>query len=268
VADTHDYLFFFTNRGRVFRIKCYEMADDSSRISKGTAVVNLFPIPEGEIVTAMVAVSHLNPNQYLLMATRKGEVKRTSLDNFSLVRSSGLIAMDLEEGDEQVAAALAGGDDEVILVTRNGEAIRFSVSDLRASSRTSGGVRGIRLAGDDSVVSMVVPKKGTYLLIVSTNGYGKLTHVEEYPKHHRGGGGVKTFRVSELKKDTVANARIVTLTDQLMIMTAQGIMIRTPVREKDQGISILGRATQGVRVMKLDPGDSVVAVTSFEQTEE
>jgi DNA gyrase subunit A len=268
VADTHDYLFFFTNRGRVFRIKCYEMPDDSSRVSKGTAVVNLFPIPEGEAVTAMVTTSELSPNMYLLMATVRGEIKKTSLDKFAQVRSSGLIAMDLEQGDEQVSARIASADDDVILVTEKGQSIRFPVSDLRASSRTSGGVRGMRLSSGDRVVSMVIPEPDTYLLIVSANGYGKITPVGQYPRHHRAGGGVRTFRPAEKRKDTVANARIVTLTQQIMIMTAQGIVIRTPVKEGNAGISILGRSTQGVRLMKLDPGDEVVAVTAFDQSDE
>jgi DNA gyrase subunit A len=268
VADTHDYLFFFTNRGRVFRIKCYEIMDDSSRVSKGTAVVNLFPIPEGEKITAMVAVTGLDPNMYLLMGTRRGEVKKTSLDKFSVVRTSGLIATDLEEGDEQVAACLAAEKDEVIMITQKGQSIRFAVSELRASSRTSGGVRGMRLASGDSVVAMVIPKPDAYLLIVSVQGYGKITPVSEYPSHHRAGGGVRTFRITEKKNDRVASARIVSLTQQIMIMTAQGIVIRTPIKEGNWGISILGRNTQGVRLMKPDPGDEIVAVTSFEQNDE
>jgi DNA gyrase subunit A len=244
------------------------MPDDSSRVSKGTAVVNLFPIPEGESVTAMVAVSELSPNTFLLMATSRGEIKKTSLDKFAVVRSSGLIAMDLEAGDELVAARLASADDDVIMVTQKGQSIKFLVSGLRASSRTSGGVRGMRLSSGDEVVTMVVPEPDTYLLIVSVNGYGKITPVSEYPRHHRAGGGVRTFRVAEKRTDKVASARIVTLTEQIMIMTAQGIVIRTPIKEGNFGISILGRSTQGVRLMKLDPGDEVVAVAAFEQSDD
>ena len=146
VADTHDNLLFFTNRGRVFRLKCYEIPADSSRTAKGMAVINLFPVAENERVTAMVAVTDFKPDTYLLLATRRGEIKKTASDNFASVRSSGLIAMDVEEGDELVAACLATDQDDVILVTAKGQSIRFAVSSLRATSRTSGGVRGIRLS--------------------------------------------------------------------------------------------------------------------------
>ena len=153
VADTHDNLFFFTNRGKVFCLKCHEIPADSSRVAKGTAVINLFPVTEGERVTAMVGVTDFVPDTYMLMATYQGEIKKTAVANFASVRSSGLIAMDLAAGDELVAACLATDQDDVILVTQKGQAIRFAVSGLRASSRTSGGVCGIRLASQDRVVN-------------------------------------------------------------------------------------------------------------------
>jgi DNA gyrase subunit A len=266
VADTHDNLLFFTNRGRVFHLKCYEIPADSSRVAKGTAVINLFSISNDEKVTAMVALADFTPDAYLLMATSHGEIKKTAVKNFASVRSSGLIAMDLAPGDELVAAGLATDQDDVLLVTEQGQAIRFVVSGLRAVSRTSGGVRAIRLSLGDQVVSMDIASPKAYVLAVTTGGFGKLTPVAEYPKQHRAGGGVRTFKLAE-RTDKVAAARVVSLSQQAMIISAAGIVLQTPVKEKDprQGITILGRSTQGVRLMRLDPGDMVVAVACFDK---
>jgi len=265
VADTHDRLYFFTNRGKVFCLKCHEIPADSSRTGKGTAVINLFPVAEGERVTAMVAVSDFKRGDYLIMATCGGEVKKTAVQSFIQVRSSGLIAMDLEEGDELCAAHLASDQDELVLVTRKGQSIKFAVSELRASLRTSGGVRGIRLASDDRVVSMGIVYPDTFLLVVTTNGFGKLTKVGDYPRQHRAGSGVKTFRVVE-KTGEVIDAKVVSRSQQLMIISAEGIITRTLVRGKGpkKGISIQGRSTQGVRLMRLEEGDQVVAIACFE----
>jgi len=265
VADTHDSLLFFTNRGRVFRLKCYEIPPDSSRVAKGTAVINLFPIADNEKVTAMVAVTDFTPDTYLLMATCRGEIKKTAGDNFASVRSSGLIAMDLEEGDELVAACLATEQDDVILVTRKGQAIKFAVAKLRASSRTSGGVCGIRLASDDQVMGMDIAYPDTFMLVVTTGGFGKLTPVSRYPRQHRAGSGVRTFVLAE-KTGEVAAARVVSQSQQLMIISAGGIIIRTPVKEEDpkKGIAVQGRSTQGVKLMRLGHGDKVVAIACFE----
>jgi len=266
VADTHDNLLFFTNRGRVFHLKCYEIPADSSRTAKGTAVINLFPIADNEKVTAMVALSDFRSGAYLLMATRRGEVKKTPVDNFAAVRSSGLIAMDLEPGDELVAACSATDQDDVLLVTEQGQAIRFAVSELRAATRTSGGVRGIRLTPDDQVVGMDIVRPKTYILAVTTGGFGKLTPVAAYPQQHRAGGGVRTFKLTE-KSGKVATFEVVSLSQQAMIISSDGIVIQTPVKEKDprKGITILGRSTQGVRLMRLDPGDKVVAIACFDK---
>jgi len=265
VADTHDNLLVFTNRGKTFCLKCYEIPADSSRTAKGMAVINLFPVADGERVTAIVAVTDFRPSTYLLMATCRGEVKKTALDKFASVRSSGLIAMDLEEGDELVAARLASDQDDVILVTQKGQAIRFAVSELRASSRTSGGVRGIRLTPDDQVVSMDITCPDTFLLVITTGGFGKLTPVNDYPQQHRAGSGIRTFKLTE-KTGRVATARLVSQPQQLMIISADGIVIRTPVKEKDprQGITIQGRSTQGVKLMRLGHGDKVVAIACFD----
>jgi DNA gyrase subunit A len=267
VADTHDNLLFFTNRGRVFHLKCYEITADSSRTAKGMALVNLFSIADNERVTAMVALADFKPHSYLLLATRNGEIKKTTADNFASVRSSGLIAMDLEPGDELVTACLATDKDDVLLVTQQGQAIRFAVSDLRSASRTSGGVRAIRLAASDQVVGMDIARPKGYVLAVTAGGFGKLTPVAAYPRQHRAGGGVKTFKLVE-KTSRVAAAAVVSLSQQVMIISAEGIIIHTPVKEKDpkqKGISIQGRSTQGVRLMRLDPDDRVVAIACFDK---
>ena len=265
VADTHDNVLFFTSRGKVFRLKCYEIPADSSRVAKGTAIINLFPIADNESVTAMLPVTGSSPDTYLLMATRHGEIKKTAVTNFASVRSSGLIAMDLAEGDELVAASLATDHDDIIVVTQNGRSIRFSVSELRASSRTSGGVRGIRLAPDDKVVSMDTIDPNAFLLVATTNGFGKLTRISDYPRQHRAGRGVRTFKVIEKTGGLVA-ARLVTQSQQLMIISAEGIVTRIPLKEKDprQGIPVQRRSTQGVRLMRLESGDKVVAITALD----
>ena len=265
VADTHDIMFFFTNRGKVFCLKCHELPADSSRVAKGMAVVNLFPVIERERVTAMVAVTDFTPDTYMLMGTYQGEIKKTAVDKFASVRSSGLIAMDLAEGDELVAACLATDKDDVILVTQKGQSIRFAVSPLRASSRTSGGVRAIRLAAGDHVVSMDKVGTDAYLLVVTAGGFGKLAALSQYPRQHRAGGGVRTFLITEKSGDLTA-AKVVWLTDQVMIISAEGIVTRTPVKEKDprKGITTQGRSTQGVRLMRVEPGDEVVAIASFD----
>ena len=269
VADTHDTLFFFTNRGKVYSLKCYETPADTSRVAKGTAVINLFPVTEGERVTAMVAVTDFVPDTYMLMATHQGEIKKTAVDKFAAVRSSGLIAMDLAQGDELVAACLSTDQDDIIFVTQKGQSIRFVVSSVRASSRTSGGVRAIRLASGDHVVGMDKAGEGACLLVVTTGGFGKLTSISQYPRQHRAGSGVRTFNIVE-KTGDVSASKVVSLTEQVMIISADGIVTRTPVTEKDprQGITIQGRSTQGVRLMTLKSGDEVVAITSFEVKKE
>ena len=265
VADTHDDLFFFTDRGKVFYLKCHEIPAGSSRTSKGLAVINLLSIAGGERVTAMVATTGLAPDTFMVMATRQGEIKKTSLDKFAAVRSSGLIAMDLAPGDELVSVCLATDKDDIILVTQKGQSIRFGVSSLRAASRTSGGVRAMRLGGGDGVVSIDKAVANAYLLVVTNGGYGKITPIAEYPRQHRAGSGVRTFKIVE-KSGEVAAAWVVLTTQQVMIVSAEGMVTRTPVKERDprQGITVQGRSTQGVRLMSLEEGDKVVAIAAFD----
>jgi len=265
VADTHDDLFFFTDRGKVFYLKCHEIPPGSTRTSKGLAIINLLSIADGERVTAMVATTGLMKGTYMVMATKLGEVKKTAVDRFTAVRSSGLIAMDLAPSDELVSVSLATDKDEVIIVTRQGQSICFDVASLRSASRTSGGVRGIKLAKGDTVISMdKVDPKG-YLLVVSSGGYGKITSMEKYPRQRRAGSGVRTFKIVEKTGDVTA-ARVVSESQQVMLITAEGMMTRTPIKEPKHGISTQGRSTQGVRVMALDEGDRLVAITTFDES--
>src|SRR5437868_5887121 len=257
VAHSHDSLLFFTDRGRVFQLRVYEL-QDTGRTAKGEHIINLISIEQRERVTAIVYVPKGVSRDYMIVATRKGEVKKTAMDEFEVVRRSGLIAMDLEEDDELIGAKLAHADDDVLMITAQGKAIRFTVEELRSASRTSGGVRGIRLAKGDTVVSLNLTPKDSELLIVTENGFGKRTPIEEYPRHSRGGGGVITSKVTE-KTGLVATARIITEKDNdLMIISSGGVVIRTDVNT----IRRAGRDTQGVSVMNLGGGDKVVAVAT------
>ncbi len=254
----HDSLLFFTNRGRVFQLKAYALPD-VGRTAKGEHIRNLIGIDQDEAVTAVVAVPKFVARDYMVMATKLGEVKKTSLDEFAVVRSLGLIAMDLEPGDELIGARLVGANDQVLLITEHAQAIRFEVQELRAASRTSGGVRGVRLDQGDRVVSLNVAVPGSELLVVTTKGYGKRTPISEYPTHGRGGGGIITARLTD-RTGHLAAARILTEDDHdLMIISAEGTVIRTDWHSIAQS----GRPTQGVRLMNIGNGDQVVAITTI-----
>ncbi len=255
IASTHHNLLFFTDRGRVFRLRCYDIPRESSRTAKGIPIVNLLSIDVKERVTAVIIAPDSVEDKFLVSATRNGEVKKTSLAEFSSVRSSGLIAMDLEQGDELVRARVAQADDQVLLVTESGQSIKFAVAKLRTASRTSGGVRGIRLAPGDGVVGMEVAVPDAHILVISSNGFGKRTPFKAYPLQHRGGSGVRTFKVIA-KTGRVVAARVVYPSDELMLISAKGIVIRTSV----ESISVQGRATQGVGVMKVEQGDWVASI--------
>ncbi|HEY7123868.1 MAG TPA: DNA gyrase subunit A [Ktedonobacterales bacterium] len=257
VAHSHDGLLFFTNRGRVFQLAAHELPD-VGRQAKGEHLRNLIAIDQGELVTAVVNVPKFEARDYLIMATRRGEVKKTNLDEFAVVRRNGLIAMDLEDGDELVGAKRVGAKDQVMLVTTQGQAIRFEVQDLRSASRMSGGVRGIRLDEGDSVVALDAVRENAELLVVSQHGYGKRTPLSEYTTHGRGGSGVKTIRVTD-KTGPIAAARIISDHDNdLMIISAGGTVIRQGVDHIFQG----SRITQGVRLMNIANGDMVVAIAT------
>jgi DNA gyrase subunit A len=254
VADTHDSLLFFTDRGRVFQLRAHEVPD-SSRIARGTPVVNLIEIQPDEVITAVVSTQTYDTD-FMILATKLGEVKKTPLREFESVRRSGLIAMGLETGDELVFARLAKETDDVIIVSSQGKSMRFSISDLRSASRTSGGVRGMKLAGpEDAVVGMEVVEEAGLLLTISETGLGKRTPFEDYPKHSRGGQGVLTHNVTARTGRVVA-ARTVTAGMELMLITTSGIVIRTTV----DSIAAHGRIAQGVQVVKPGPGDAVAEI--------
>src|SRR5437764_7525186 len=257
VAHSHDSLLFFTDRGRVFQLRVYELPD-TGRTAKGEHIINLISIEQRERVTAIVYVPKGVSRDYMIVATKKGEIKKTAMDEFEVVRRSGLIAMDLEEDDELIGAKLAHADDDVLMITSEGKAIRFTVAELRSASRTSGGVRGIRLSEDDTVVSLNLTPRDSELLVVTEHGYGKRTPIDEYPTQSRGGGGVITLKVTE-KTGLVAAARVISDSDNdLMLISAGGVVIRSDVT----AIAWSGRAKQGVRLMNLGEGDSVVAVAT------
>ncbi len=257
VADTHDSLLFFTDRGRVFQLRTHEIPD-TSRQARGIPLINLIDIDQGELVTAVVATRTMD-RDFMVLATKQGEVKKTALSEFESVRRSGLIAMDLEAGDELVVARLAAEGDDVILITTDGHAVRFAVDELRSASRASGGVRGIRLGRGAHLVSMEVVKPGEQVLTVTANGYGKRTPVEEYPRHSRGGQGVITHQVTD-KTGPVAIARMVNPMQELIVISAEGIVLRTRL----DSIAQVGRASQGVQVMRMAPGDRVASIATID----
>jgi DNA gyrase subunit A len=257
VTHSHDSLLFFTDRGRVFQLRVFELPD-TSRTAKGEHIINLINIEQRERVTAVVSVPKGVSRDFMLVATKKGEVKKTVMSEFEVVRRNGLIAMNLEEDDELVSARLARADDDVLMVSENGQSIRFTVAELRSASRTSGGVRGLRLAPDDKLVSLNLISDGGELLVVTENGYGKRTPVDEYPRHNRGGSGVLTARLNE-KTGKIAAARLITENDSdLMIVSAFGVVIRMDISV----IRVLGRTTQGTHVQNLAEGDTVVSVST------
>ncbi len=261
VADTHDSLLFFTDRGRVFQLRAFDVPD-ASRQARGIPLINLIEIDQRESVTAVVVGRDFEKDA-MVLATADGEVKKTALSEFASVRRSGLIAMDLEPNDILVSAKLAAEDDEAVVITSDGQAVRFPVGELRSASRASGGVRGVRLGRDARVVTMEVVSAGDQLLTVSANGFGKRTPVAEYPTHHRGGGGVITFNVLDVTGPVVA-ARMVRDSQELIVISQEGIVLRTRV----EGIAIQGRPTQGVSIMSPGPGDAVASVATIEMAPE
>jgi DNA gyrase subunit A len=254
VANTHDDILFFTNRGRVFQAKAHELPDQG-RSARGMPLINFIRIAPDETVQAMVRVQDFSKGGYFIFATRKGEVKRVTIDEFAAVRSNGLIAMQLEGDDELVRVRRSGGNQDVLLVSRHGQAIRFTEDEIRASGRASGGVRGMRLDGKDAVVAAEVVEPGAQLLLVTEKGYAKRTPLDEFPTQGRGGGGVRAMAVSP-RNGGVATARVVRPIDEVMVISGEGQVLRTPV----EGISEQGRTAQGVILMNLSAPDQVAAV--------
>ena len=256
VCDTHDNLLIFTNRGKVYHLKGFDVPD-SRRQAKGTYITNLIEMASDEHVTTILTVRDYE-RDYLLLATRNGIIKKTPLPEFEEVRRNGKIAMRLDDGDDLIAARLATDASNVLLVSNKGQASRFTIDDLRAASRTSGGVRGMKLPSAGYVVGVETVDDGDALLIITDKGYGKRTLISEYPVHRRGGQGVKTLNITD-KTGDVAACRIVREDQELMIVSVDGVMIRTSVDK----ISLLGRVTQGVTVMRIGEGDKVAAIAAI-----
>ena len=252
-ADTLDTLLFFTDRGRVYSLKCYRVPQETSRTSKGIPLVKLISIEEKERVTEILAVTEFVPGDSMIMATSRGVIKRSAAESFASVRSNGLIAMRLGKGDELVAAKVAGKDSEVIIVTEGAHSIRFALGGLRLASRTSGGVRAIHLAPDDRLVAMDIVSPDDYLMVITRTGYGKCTLLSRYRIQSRGGTGVKTL---SSKVGRVVAARVINTDDEVMLLTAQGVILRM----QGANIPTQGRIRRGASLMKPDEGDEVISI--------
>jgi DNA gyrase subunit A len=258
---THDYLLFFTNFGKVYRLKAYQIPE-SGRVARGTAVVNLIQLDPNETVTAVIPIKAFDSG-YLMLMTKKGIVKRTALNKFDSSRKNGLIAINLNSDDELISVRESTGNDEAIIITNQGMSVRFNENDVREMGRVATGVRGIRLSADDEVVCMEVLRPDGKLLIVSENGYGKRTELDEYRIQTRGGKGIKTYNVTS-KTGKVVSARVVKDDEEIMLINSQGVLIRLHVNE----ISVLGRSTSGVRLMRTNDSCCVVSTARIMDKQE
>ena len=265
VVETHDTLFFFTNRGRVYPLKAYQIHGDSSRTSRGVLLANLLPLDRGEQIQAMLIINNPRDEYPLLLATKRGEIKALKTGELTRIRPSGLIVMDLGQGDELVSVAQVGEAKDAVMVTENGQAIKFPISGLTPRSRTAGGVRGIRLLKNDQVVAMGTVTPNSHLLIVSVHGYGKSTPLTSYPRHSRGGQGVRTFRTSD-KAGKVAAARVVSdgPGQLILIISAKAQVVRITLED----VRVTGRNTQGVIVWRdREPDDYVASIACFQESD-
>ena len=261
VANSHDHVMFFTNLGRVYKLKCYEIPE-GSRTSKGMNINNLLPLSADESVTSMIKVPDIESEQYLVMVTRNGIIKRTELSAFSHARKNGLIAIDLNEGDELAWVRLTDGNKELVVATRNGMAIRFHETDVRVMGRAAKGVKAITLRGDDKVIGMSMLREGAYILTVSETGYGRLSNVSDYRIQSRGGHGVINYNTDKYGK--VAAIKSVDLDDDIILISNDGVIIRIEANS----IRICSRTSKGVRVMKVSDESKVVTLSRAPHEEE
>src|SRR3954449_12888023 len=263
VASTHDYILFFTNVGKVYRLKVHELPL-GSRQSKGRAIVNLLPLRQDEQVRAVVQTRNFSEAKYLVFGTKKGVVKKTELKAYNTpLKAAGIIAIKMRESDELVAVRHSSGDDDILMVSKLGQAIRFHEKDVRAMGRDASGVQGMRMRGDDEVISLNIAQDDSDLLVVTENGYGKRTRISDYPRKGRGGMGVKTIQLAE-GKGTIVGARIVRDGYQVMLISTGGTMIKIPVEE----VEGLGRSTQGVIVVRLRSGEIVSSLAPVVDTDD
>lgn len=262
MSNTHHFIMFFTNTGRVYRLKGYEIPE-ASRTSRGTAIINLLQLMPGEKITAVIPIEYYGEDAYLVMATKNGLIKKTPLREYMNVRKIGLAAITLREDDELIEVKFTDSKKEIILATKYGQCIRFKEGDVRATGRTSMGVRGINLADRDEVIGMQLVTQGTHLLIVSEKGMGKRTSMEEFTAQNRGGKGVKCYKITE-KTGNVVGIKAVDEEDEIMIINTEGIIIRMLC----SGISVLGRITSGVKLINLKDGDMVASIAKVRDEEE
>ena len=262
VTTTHNYLMFFTNTGRVYRLKGYEIPE-AGRTARGVAIVNLLQLQAGEKITAVIPLKSYEDGKYLFMATRNGMVKKTDILEYQNVRKTGLTAIVLRDNDELIEVKATNGDDDIFLITKNGMSIRFNEKDVRQTGRTSMGVKGIHLGKDDIVISMQMSSQGEKILLVTENGMGKRTLISEFNVQNRGGKGVKCYKITEKTGDLVG-AKIVTDENDVMIITTEGIIIRTSC----DGISTLGRVTSGVKIINLNYDNNVKVASMTEVQKE
>ena len=255
MTTTHHYLMFFTNKGRVYRLKAYEIPE-SGRTARGTAIVNLLQLMPGEKINAVIPIRSYDDNRYLFMATKKGIVKKTSIKEYVNIRKSGLQAINLREDDELIEVKSTNHKKEIIMVTKHGQCIRFHEEDVRPTGRTSMGVIGMNLSYDDEVIGMQLNTQGNYLMLVSEYGMGKCTNIEEFTLQHRGGKGVKCYKITE-KTGNVVSAKAVNMENEVMLITTEGIIIQLKVSE----VSVLGRITSGVKLIDLDPKKDIVVAS-------
>ncbi|MEE1224674.1 MAG: DNA gyrase subunit A [Clostridia bacterium] len=261
-TSTHHNILFFTTRGIVYQLKGYQIPE-ATRQAKGMAIVNLLPLEQGEKISAMIPIKTFEKGNYLTFVTRNGLIKKTDLMDYSRIRQNGLRAIELVEGDELISVRLTDGEQEIVIATHDGLAIRFNEKDVRSMGRTTRGVRGIRLHDGDFVVSATVPGEGETLLMVTENGYGKKTEVEEYRAQSRGGKGIFTYRITD-KTGKLVGMTSVNDSEDVMLITSEGVVIRMHADE----ISTFGRQTQGVRLMRLADEVSVVSLALTERYEE
>ncbi len=262
MTTTHHYLMFFTNTGRVYRLKAYEIPE-ASRTARGTAIINLLQLMPGERITAVIPINKFEPGQFLMMATKKGLVKKTPIQEYANVRKIGLAAISLRDDDELIEVKFTNNKKDIILVTKDGQCIRFNETDVRSTGRVSMGVRGINLMDGDEVVAMQLNTQGYYLLIVSENGMGKRTSISEFTCQNRGGKGVKCYKITE-KTGNVIGAKAVNEENEIMMITTEGIIIRLQCSD----ISILGRITSGVKLINLSEGVTVASFAKVREKEE
>ena len=261
-ASTHDHVLFFTNLGKVLRLKGY-MIPEASRTSKGTNIVNLLQLEGGERVTAMIPIKEFCDGAYVFFATKQGVVKRTHLSELHTARKAGVRVITLNEGDELIGVRLTDGQDKIILCTHDGRGIRFDEKEVRTMGRSAAGVRGIRLSEGDYVVGVACDSEGQYLLTVTENGYGKLTSPREFTEHHRGGGGIIAHNLTD-KTGPLAGIKSVDTYSDILLITDEGVIIRTGV----ETIRVCSRSSQGVKLMRLDEGVKLISLAKADKEEE